>query len=135
MAAGAVNGAGKVASFSSENFWVKGAAPGYGVRAQGRDGGYWYVTGTSPACALTAGVVALIKSRYPRLTDSQVISAITSSTSPGSRPAGGYDDQIGFGLVDAAAALVQAGRLAASPPPHRGLQPSAHLGGGTAAIP
>ncbi len=112
LAVGAVNGAGQVASFSSENFSVQVAAPGYRVPAQGRDGGYWYVTGTSPACALTAGVVALIKSRYPRLTDSQVISAITSSTSPGSRPPGGYDDQIGFGLVDAAAALA-APRVAA----------------------
>ncbi|HEY2640223.1 MAG TPA: S8 family serine peptidase [Streptosporangiaceae bacterium] len=135
LAVGAVNGAGQVASFSSENFSVQVAAPGYRVPAQGRDGGYWYVSGTSPACALTAGVVALIKSKYPRLTDSQVISAITSSTSPGSRPPGGYDEQIGFGVVDAAAALAQAGRLAVSPPPPRGLQPSAHFGGGTAAIP
>ena len=43
-------------------------------------------TGTSaarvPACALTAGVVALIKAKYPALTDAQVISAITSSTTP-----------------------------------------------------
>ena len=37
------------------------------VPAQGSDGQYWLVSGTSPACALTAGVAALIKSRYPAL--------------------------------------------------------------------
>ncbi len=134
LAVGAVNGAGQVARFSSENFSVQVAAPGYRVPAQGRDGQYWYVSGTSPACALTAGVVALIKSKYPRLTDSQVISAITETTSPASRPPGGYDEQIGFGVVDAGAALAMAKRLARSAPPSRGLQPSAHFGGGVAAI-
>jgi type VII secretion-associated serine protease mycosin len=134
LAVGAVNGAGQVARFSSENFSVQVAAPGFRVPAQGRDGQYWYVSGTSPACALTAGVVALIKSAYPRLTDSQVISAITETTSPASRPPGGYDDQIGFGVVDAGAALAMAKRLASSRPPSRGLQPSAHFGGGVAAI-
>jgi type VII secretion-associated serine protease mycosin len=135
LAVAAVNGAGQVARFSSENFSVQVAAPGYRVPAQGRDGGYWYVSGTSPACALTAGVVALIKSRYPRLTDSQVISAIVDTTSPGTRPPGGYDEQIGFGVVDAAAAMTQAGRLASGAPPAQGLMPSAHFGGGVAAIP
>jgi hypothetical protein len=108
------------------------AAPGYRVPAQGRDGNYWYVSGTSPACALTAGVVALIKSSYPGLTDSQVISAITSSTSH--KPAGGYNQQIGFGVVDAAAAMKAAGELAdeARPAPPR--TPS-HFGGGAQAIP
>ena len=52
LAVGAVNGAGHVAGFSSENFSVQVAAPGYRVPAQGRDGQYWYVSGTSPACAL-----------------------------------------------------------------------------------
>ncbi len=135
LAVGAVNGAGQVDSFSSENFSVQVAAPGYRVPAQGRDGQYWYVSGTSPACALTAGVAALIKSRYPRLTDSQVISAITTSTKPASRPPGGYNDEIGFGVVDAAAALANAGRLARGAPPPAGLPSTAHFGGGLAAIP
>jgi subtilisin family serine protease len=135
LSVGAVNSAGQVASFSSDNVSVEVAAPGYRVPAQGRDGQYWYVSGTSPACALTAGVVALIKSKYPRLSDSQVILAITSSTSLASRPRYGYNDQIGFGVVDAAAALAAAGRQAHGPPPAAGLQSSAHFGGGVAAIP
>jgi subtilisin family serine protease len=135
LAVGAVSSSGQVSSFSSENLSVQVAAPGVRVPAQGRDGGYWYVSGTSPACALTAGVVALIKAKYPTLTDSQVISAITSSTRPSTRPPDGWDEQIGFGVVDAAAALTAAGHLAAGPPPAPGLAGVAHFGGGPAAIP
>ncbi len=135
LAVGAVNSSGRVSGFSSENLSVQVAAPGVRVPAQGRDGQYWYVSGTSPACALTAGVVALIKAKYPALTDAQVISAITSSTTPSTRPARGWDEQIGFGVVDAAAALTAAGRLAAAPPAARGMAAVAHFGGGPAAIP
>jgi subtilisin family serine protease len=135
LAVGAVNSSGQVSSFSSENLSVQVAAPGVRVPAQGRDGTYWFVSGTSPACALTAGVVALIKAKYPALTDSQVISAITSSTRPSTRPAGGWDEQIGFGLVDADAAVTAAGHLAAAAPPASGMAAVGHFGGGPDAIP
>ena len=107
----AVGANGLAASFSSDNISVQVAAPGVEVPAQGRDGQYWLVSGTSPACALTAGVAALIKSAYPSLPPDMVREAITSSTS--NRPAHGYDDRVGFGTVDAAAALKVAGRLSA----------------------
>ena len=106
----AVDVSGAVAGFSSDNLSVKVAAPGVSVPAQGRDGQYWLVSGTSPACALVAGVAALIKSKYPRLAPDLVASALTSTTTD--RPADGYDSQVGFGIVDAAAALTKAGRLA-----------------------
>jgi subtilisin family serine protease len=135
LAVGAVNGSYQVSSFSSENLSVEVAAPGVRVPAQGRDGQYWYVSGTSPACALTAGVVALIKAKYPGLTDTQVISAVTSSTTRSTRPRGGWDEQIGFGVVNAAAAVTAAKHLAAEPAPRAGVPSAAHFGGGVAAIP
>jgi subtilisin family serine protease len=135
LAVGAVDQQGQPAGFSSHNLSVQVAAPGFEVPAQGRDGQYWLVSGTSPACALTAGVAALIKARYPRLTDPEVISAITTSTTPSSRPAGGYNDRVGFGEVNAAAALAAAGRLAAAAAPEAGLASAGHFGGGLAAIP
>lgn len=135
LSVAAVTSSGQVASFSSENQSVQVAAPGNSVPAEGRDGGYWYVSGTSPACALTAGVAALIKSAYPRLTDAQVISAITSSTTPSSRPPGGWDDQTGFGEVNAGLALTAASRIAAAGPPNAGLAAASHAGGGPAAVP
>src|SRR5260370_34515080 len=94
LAVGAVNGAGQVASFSSENFSVQVAAPGYRVPAQGRDGGYRDVSGPSPACGPSARVFALNKSEYPRLTGTQAISALIDSTSPGSAPPRGYRQQV-----------------------------------------
>ena len=63
----AVDRSGGPAPFSSDNLSVQIAAPGVKVPAQGSDGQYWLVSGTSPACALTAGVAALIKSVYPHL--------------------------------------------------------------------
>jgi subtilisin family serine protease len=144
----AVGANGKAAGFSSDNISVQVAAPGVEVPAQGRDGQYWLVSGTSPACALTAGVAALIKSAYPSLPPDMVRMAITSSTS--NRPARGYDDKVGFGTVDAAAALRAAGRLSARGlagpgSPRTGLRRTAavtpgisadgHFGGGPAAIP
>jgi hypothetical protein len=74
--------------------------------------------------------------------------AITKSAS--NRPAGGYDDEVGFGTVDAAAALSAAARLSArvlaGPGSPRtglrrtvvlrpGVSADSHFGGGPAAVP
>ena len=67
LSVAAVDQNGAAASFSSDNLSVQVAAPGVQVPAQGRDGEYWLVSGTSPACALAAGVAALIRSAYPAL--------------------------------------------------------------------
>ena len=133
ISVGAVNMYGDVAGFSSDNLSVQVAAPGVNVPAQGRDGVYWVVSGTSPACALVAGVAALIKSRYPDLAPSLVASALTSTTTD--RPARGYDSQVGFGIVDAAAALAKAGKLAGDPPAPVGISAAVQFGGGAAAVP
>jgi subtilisin family serine protease len=128
---GALYRNGTAANFSSNNLSVKVAAPGQGVPAQGRDGLYWTVDGTSPACALVAGVAALIESRYPVITPAQVTEALTSTASNGSR----YNPRTGFGTVNAGAALLAAGKLLAV---HQAASPvaaSAHFGGGAAAVP
>ena len=133
LGVGAVAQNGLPAGFSSDNLSVQVAAPGVRVPAQGRDGQYWLVSGTSPACALTAGVAALIKSVYPALAPALVVQAITSSTS--NKPQGSYDEEVGSGTVDATAALKMAGRLARDRGTGRGLAAAAEFGGGTAAIP
>jgi len=109
ISVGAVSSSGHVAGFSSDNLSVQVAAPGVSVPAQGRDGQYWWVSGTSPACALVAGVAALIKSVYPKLAPDMVASALTTTTTD--KPAHGYDSQVGFGIVDAEAALAKAAKL------------------------
>jgi subtilisin family serine protease len=135
ISVGAVYEDGAVTSFSSDNLSVKVAAPGYQVPAQGRDGGYWLVSGTSPACALVAGVAALIKSRYPDLAPNLVARAMTTTTTD--RPADRYNSQVGFGVVDAAAALAEAGRLWRGRDKQTGTGVAAvvKFGGGPAAVP
>jgi subtilisin family serine protease len=72
-------------------------------------------------------VVALIRSKYPQLAPALVTQALVSSARH--RPAAGYSPGVGFGEVDAAAALAAAGRLAAQRP-EAGLSASAHFGPG-----
>ncbi|HEY2239110.1 MAG TPA: S8 family serine peptidase [Streptosporangiaceae bacterium] len=128
----AVSSTGHVAGFSSNNLSVEVAAPGVNISAQGRDGQYWLVTGTSPACALVAGVAALIKARYPGLAPDLLAKALSSTTHY--RPAGGYDQNVGFGTVDAAAALTAAGQLAHQRASSTGTAASHNFGGGPAAV-
>jgi subtilisin family serine protease len=132
ISVGAVDDNGDVASFSSDNLSVQLAAPGVSVPAQGRDGQYWLVSGTSPACALVAGVAALIKSRYPGLAPDLVVSALITTTTD--RPPRGYDNEEGFGIVNAAAALAKAGQLAAHRPSVSTIPLAFRFGGGPAAI-
>ena len=132
LAVAAVSKAGNPAYFSSDNLSVQVAAPGVRVLAQGNNGQYWLVNGTSPACALVAGVAALIKAVHPRMSSALVVRAIEASAQ---HPPGGYNDRVGFGTVDAVAALTAANRFAKYVPAGRGIAASTHFGGGRAAIP
>lgn len=105
----AVGRDGRATRFSDRNSSVMVAAPGTGVVGAGPGNSYWVGEGTSQAGAIVSGVVALVKSKYPRLAPALVAQAI--STSARRRPAAGYDENVGFGEVDAAAALTEAGRL------------------------
>lgn len=133
LGVGAVTMGGQPASFSSGNLSVRVAAPGKAVPAQGRNGLYYTVDGTSPACALVAGVAALIESRYQGIPPALVTQAMTSTARQ--NPAGHYDVLTGFGIVDASAALARAGQLMKER--HQGSQVAldAHFGGGPAAEP
>ena len=102
--------------------------------AQGRNGLYYTVNGTSPACALVAGVAALIKSKYPAISPAQVMEALTT-TAQQPMPGGGYNVLTGFGIVDADAALIEAGKLTRERPAGTRVALSTHFGGGAAAIP
>lgn len=132
LSVAALDGAGGVASFSSDNVSVRVAAPGVKIPAQGRASQYWTVDGTSPACALVAGVAALIESRYPGLSPARVIEALTTTAK---NPKGGYNVRTGFGTVNAVAALDAAGQLTKSHAAGSQVAASARFGGGPAAVP
>jgi len=134
LSVGAVNTQEQPTSFSSGNLSVKVAAPGEGVPAQGRNGLYYTVNGTSPACALVAGVAALIKSKYPSISPAQVTEALTT-TAHQPMSGGSYNVLTGFGIVNAYAALTEAGKLMRMRPAGSPTSVSTRFGGGVAAIP
>jgi subtilisin family serine protease len=119
------------ASFSSGNLSVLVAAPGVIVPAAGRDGLYYTVDGTSPACALVAGVAALLKSEYPKISPTQVAEALTATAQQS--PSGSYSVLTGFGIVDADAALVKAGQLMKEKAQGSQVSTAANFGGGPTA--
>ncbi|HUN31059.1 MAG TPA: S8 family serine peptidase [Trebonia sp.] len=106
----ALNPDGARAPFSQQNSSVVIAAPGVDVVGAGPGGEYIDAAGTSPAAAFVSGVAALILSEYPGLPPALVEQAIISSASH--QPAGGYSVDVGFGEVDALAALSSAATLA-----------------------
>jgi type VII secretion-associated serine protease mycosin len=105
----AVARGGAPVKFSDRNASVLVAAPGAGVIGAGPGNRYWIGEGTSQAGALVSGVAALIRAEYPRMAPALVAQAITAGAR--GRPAAGYDELVGFGQVNAAAALAEAGRL------------------------
>ncbi|WP_344404719.1 S8 family peptidase [Streptomyces longisporus] len=100
---------GRRAEFSTVHTYNDVAAPGIAIISASNTGGYRPVDGTSPACALAAGVVALMYAKNPKLTPAQVNDVLIATTH---RPAGGGSAVLGYGLINAAAAV----KAAASPP-------------------
>jgi len=78
ISVGAVDAAHQRAPFSDRNASVVISAPGVAVVGAAAGGGYLAVNGTSPASAFVAGVAALIRSRYPRLSPALVRQALVS---------------------------------------------------------
>ncbi|NUO96820.1 MAG: S8 family serine peptidase [Nonomuraea sp.] len=99
------------AAFSNWNSSVLVAAPGVDIMGAGPGDAYWVGRGTSQATALVSGVAALIKAKFPQMSPPLVVQALAGSADD--RPPGGYDTATGFGVVNAAKALAEAGRLAA----------------------
>jgi subtilisin family serine protease len=102
IAVGAVGANGERASFSTVHAYVSVSAPGVSVPALSVNGTPTTSTGTSPAGALVAGVAALIVARHPGLAPFQVAEAMESTAR---HPAGGWNSEVGYGVVNAAAAL------------------------------
>jgi len=97
------------AEFSTVHTYNDVAAPGVAIVSATNSGGYKPTNGTSPACALAAGVVALMKAKNPKLTPAQVNDVLIATTH---RPAGGGSALLGYGAINAGAAV----KAAASPP-------------------
>jgi type VII secretion-associated serine protease mycosin len=93
------------AYFSTTGWDVSVAAPGVNLPcdAYNSDDEYMEGSGTSQATAYVSGVVALIKAENPALSPEQIRTVLEQTASD--KPAGGRNDEIGFGVVDPVAAL------------------------------
>jgi len=109
LAVAATKRGGSRASFSTIRTYNDVASPGVGIESAKKNGGYTAEAGTSPATALASGVVALMLSHKPQLTPVQVRSILTRTAH---HPSGGRNPEVGYGQIDAAAAV----RSAGSPP-------------------
>lgn len=93
---------GQRTDFSQVHTYNTIAAPGVDIYSAKNSGGYEMVKGTSPACALAAGAVALMLSRNPDLTPREVRDILVQTAK---KPPNGYNVFLGHGLVDAGAAV------------------------------
>jgi Subtilase family len=113
IAAGATARNGQLAPFTIAASYVALTAPGSGLTVATPGGGYGSLASTDMSSALTAGVAALIRSRFPGLTAAEVTQALERGTAkPRARAVPGT----GHGALDAAGALAAAAAIAAVHP-------------------
>lgn len=129
IAVGAVDSTGLLTSFSSDGPTADGrikpdvCAQGSGVVVATYNGsGYSkFGSGTSFSCPLTAGAIALLLEAHPDWTYGTLYSALTRTASRANSP----DNEYGYGIVDAAAAigsgeLPEVSKVTAAPNPFNG---------------
>ncbi|MFI0815552.1 type VII secretion-associated serine protease mycosin [Streptomyces sp. NPDC021098] len=113
IAVTAVDRYGNRAGFSTRRWYATVSAPGVDVVIADPDKRYYEGWGTSAASAFVSGAAALVRSAHPDLSPRQV-RQLLEQTARG-RPAGGHSDELGAGVVDAAAALKAAAKTKPEP--------------------
>src|SRR5699024_1295909 len=108
LTVGAVDPNGAPSEFSLAGPWVGVAAPGTAIVSLANDAdggladrvrtarGVSPIEGTSFAAPYVSGLAALIRSRYPDLTASEVIGRITATAIPGPHR---WEPTIGYGVI------------------------------------
>ncbi|MER6795113.1 S8 family serine peptidase, partial [Amycolatopsis mediterranei] len=144
LSVGAIDEFGSVAPFSVHGPWVGVAAPGTKIvsldPAEG-SGSLANLTfengdkaseiqGTSFASPYVAGLAALVKAMYPKLTAKGIVNRIKETAQHPAAP-GGRDNFVGYGVIDPVAALTQVlpsevGNQAPIPPPQMAQLPPAN---------
>ena len=106
VAVGAVDWAGRLASFSGRGPWVDLVAPGQSILTTVGAHCFGYKNGTSYASPIVASVAALILAARPELGAQALVDLITATCDDLGDP--GVDDLFGAGRVNAARAVAAA---------------------------
>ncbi|MEU0552611.1 S8 family serine peptidase [Dactylosporangium sp. NPDC006015] len=107
------------------------AAPAVDIVSTGAFGKYETGDGTSNSTAIVAGVVALVRAKFPGLSAAEVVHRLTATATDRGKP--GRDEEFGFGIVDPVAALtaeVPAGGAQVTGVPEAGRERGPTGGGG-----
>ncbi|MFC9973466.1 S8 family serine peptidase [Spirillospora sp. NPDC127200] len=108
IAVGALDRKLRVWKDSNRHPYVAVCAPGVEIVSADASSGYVVGTGTSPSSAIVAGVAALVRSRYPKLTPDQVRQALVQGSPARRTPTGSANCP---GPLDATRALLAAHKL------------------------
>jgi len=91
------------ALFSNQNSYIDIAAPGVQIASTFKDGQYAYMSGTSMAAPVVAGVAALLEQHKPGLSAQTNMSTLTDTAQD--LGVFGRDNSFGYGLVQPSTAL------------------------------
>jgi hypothetical protein len=121
--------------YSGKNSAVLVSAPGFELPSIGPGESLWTLEGPALASAFVAATAALVRAEYPKLPPALVARAIAESAH---HPKGGYDTEVGFGVVNPAGALKRArelqGRSVFGPASQGVVAEKAHFGGGPVTV-
>ena len=95
----------QLAAISNYGKLVNVFAPGISILSTGSDNGYITVGGTSYSSPLTAGVAALVKTRFPDMTPDAIREQVRLSSENMDTENPGLAEQLGRGFVNALAAI------------------------------
>ena len=120
LAVGSITSSGSKSNFSNRGKELDIVAPGSSILSTGLNNSITTKSGTSMAAPHVAGIAALILSVNPNLTAKEVNTIIESTaqkvgnysyTNNSNRPNGTWNNEMGYGLVDAHAAVQKAQQL------------------------
>ncbi|MEJ5377670.1 MAG: S8 family serine peptidase, partial [bacterium] len=103
VAVSATNTSDQLTTFSNYGNWVDVAAPGVSIYTTSRGGGYGAYSGTSFSAPVTAGLLALIFSANPSLTNQDVVDLLTENADDLGAP--GFDSIFAHGRINARKSL------------------------------
>ena len=92
-----ISTSGRVSSFSNYGKEVDIAAPGVGVLTAWDQSGLSNFSGTSVSSAMVSAALAVERSRYPGLSNTQIVNSVLSHTVEAEKP--GFDPVSGYGVL------------------------------------